>query len=226
MPKDIAKTIDHTILKPNATRDEVKKLCEEAKKYHFASVCVNPCHVKLCSEMLRGTEVLVCSVVGFPFGTSTPEIKGMESRRAIRDGAKEIDMVINVGALKDGDNDLVLKDIRAVTDACHDGRAHSKVIIETAFLTDEEKFRACQLAKKARADFVKTSTGYGPAGATVHDVALMKEAVKGTKMGIKAAGGIRSFADAKKMIAAGATRLGASAGIKITQEAGNVTKSE
>jgi deoxyribose-phosphate aldolase len=150
----------------------------------------------------------------------------MEARRAIRDGAKEIDMVINVGALKGGDTDAVLKDIRAVTEACRDGSASSKVIIEAALLTDEEKVIACQLAKKARADFVKTSTGYGPGGATVHDVALMSEAVKGTQMGVKAAGGIRSFADAKKMIDAGATRLGASAGVKISREAKHVTTSD
>jgi len=226
VPSDVAQYIDHTILSPQATADEIKKLCEEAKTYNFASVCVNPCYVKLCSQLLRGTPVKVCSVVGFPFGATTPEIKGMETRRAIRDGAKEIDMVINVGALKNGDDDLVLKDIRAVTDACRDGSAHSKVIIEAAMLDDDEKIRACQLAKKARADFVKTSTGYGPGGATVHDVMLMSEAVKGTHMGVKAAGGIRSFADAKKMIEAGATRIGASAGVKISQEARQITISD
>ncbi len=223
VPSDIASYIDHTILNPQATSDDIKKLCEEAKTYSFASVCVNPCNVKLCSRMLRGTSVKVCSVVGFPFGATAPEIKGMETRRAIRDGAKEIDMVINIGALKDGNDDLVLKDIRAVTDACRDGSAHSKVIIEAAMLTDEEKIRACRLAKKARADFVKTSTGYGPGGATAHDVMLMSEAVKGTQMGVKAAGGIRSLADAQKMIEAGATRIGASAGVKISQEAKQVT---
>ncbi|MBI4669737.1 MAG: deoxyribose-phosphate aldolase [Elusimicrobia bacterium] len=219
LPEEIAKTIDHTILKPNAVPEEIKKLCEEAKQYKFASVCVNPYYVKLCAQLLHGTQVKVCSVVGFPFGATPPEIKGMEARRAIRDGAKEIDMVINVGALKAKDDETVLKDIRAVTDACRDGGAISKVIIETAFLTNEEKVRACLLAKKAGANFVKTSTGYGPGGATVHDVALMKETVKGTKMGVKASGGIRSFADAKKMIEAGATRIGASASVKITQEA-------
>jgi len=223
VPSDVAKYIDHTLLNPQASAAEITKLCEEAKTYNFASVCVNPCNVKLCSQLLRGTPVKVCSVVGFPFGAATPEIKGMETRQAIRDGAKEIDMVINVGALKDGNNDLILRDIRAVTDACRDGSAHSKVIIEAAMLTDEEKTRACQLAKKAGADFVKTSTGYGPGGATVHDVLLMSEAVKGTSMGVKAAGGIRSFADAKKMIEAGATRLGASAGVKISQEAKQIT---
>jgi deoxyribose-phosphate aldolase len=223
VPSDVAKYIDHTILSPQATAADIKKLCEEAKTYNFASVCVNPCNVKLCSQLLRGTSVKVCSVVGFPFGAATPEIKGMETRQAIRDGAKEIDMVINVGALKNGDDDLVLRDIRAVTDACRDGSAHSKVIIEAAMLTDEEKIRACQFAKKARADFVKTSTGYGPGGATVHDVILMSEVVKDTSMGVKAAGGIRSFADAQKMIEAGATRIGASAGVKISQEAKQIT---
>lgn len=226
IPLEIAKYIDHTLLNPSATPAEIKKLCEEAKTYHFASVCVNPWHVKLCAELLRGTDVDVCSVVGFPFGATTPEIKGMETRRAMRDGAKEIDMVINIGALKAGDNETVLKDIRAVVDACRDGSALSKVIIEAALLTDEEKIRACQLARKAGADFVKTSTGYGPGGATVHDVALMSEAVKGTHMGVKAAGGIRSFADAQKMIEAGATRLGASAGVKISQEAKHITISK
>jgi deoxyribose-phosphate aldolase len=223
IPADVAKYIDHTLLNPAATPDQIKKLCEEAKTYNFASVCVNPCYVKLCADLLRGTHVDVCSVVGFPFGAATPEIKGMETRRAIRDGAREIDMVINVGALKAGDTETVLRDIRAVVDACRDGSALSKVIIEAALLTDEEKVLACQLAKKAGANFVKTSTGYGPGGATVHDVALMREAVKGTHMGVKAAGGIRSFADAQKMIEAGATRLGASAGVKISQEAKQVT---
>ncbi len=223
VPTDVAKYIDHTLLNPQAGSAEITKLCEEAKTYNFASVCVNPCNVRLCSQLLRGTPVKVCSVVGFPFGATTPEIKGMETRQAIRDGAKEIDMVINIGALKDGNDELILRDIRAVTDACRDGSAHSKVIIEAAMLTDEEKIRACQLAKKAGADFVKTSTGYGPGGATVHDVMLMSEAVKGTRMGVKAAGGIRSFADAKKMIEAGATRLGASAGVKISQEAKQIT---
>jgi deoxyribose-phosphate aldolase len=225
LPTEIARYIDHTILNPQATADEIKKLCEEAKTYGFASVCVNPCYVKLCSDLLKNTKVKVCSVVGFPFGASAPETKGLETRRAIRDGAKEIDMVINVGMLKTGDKDAVLKDIRAVTEACRDGSAISKVIIEAALLNDDEKIIACQLAKKAGADFVKTSTGYGPGGATVHDVALMREAVKDTQMGVKAAGGIRSFADAQKMIEAGATRIGASAGVKISQEANILTVS-
>ncbi len=226
LPSGIAELIDHTLLSPQATPDQIKKLCEEAIAYKFATVCVNPCHVKLCWQLLRGSPVKVCSVVGFPFGANTSEIKAMEARRAIRDGAGEIDMVINIGALKAGDDETVLRDIMAVTEACRDGGALSKVIIETAFLTDDEKVRACKLAKKARADFVKTSTGYGPGGATVHDVALMSQAVRGTKMGVKASGGIRSYADARKMIQAGATRIGASAGVKITQEAGKITVSE
>lgn len=223
IPSEIAQYIDHTLLSPQATPEQIKKLCEEAKTYNFASVCVNPCYVKLCSGLLQGTKVKVCSVVGFPFGSATPEIKAMETRRAIRDGAKEIDMVINVGALKSGNEELALRDIRAVVEACRDGSAISKVIIEAAMLTDDEKVLACRLAKKAGADFVKTSTGYGPGGATVHDVALMREAVEGTRMGVKAAGGIRSFADAQKMIKAGATRIGASAGVKISQEAKDIT---
>jgi deoxyribose-phosphate aldolase len=226
VPADIAQYIDHTILSPQTTPDQITKLCEEAKTYKFAAVCVNPCYIKLCSQLLAGTQVKVCSVVGFPFGASTSDIKAMEARRAIRDGAKEIDMVINIGALKAGDDEAVLDDIRAVAEACRDGGAISKVILETAMLTDDEKIRACKLAKKAGANFVKTSTGYGPGGATVHDVALMSEAVKGTKMGVKASGGIRSLADAQKMIQAGATRIGASAGVKITQEAKQVTISK
>ncbi|MBD3233969.1 MAG: deoxyribose-phosphate aldolase [candidate division Zixibacteria bacterium] len=223
VPSDVAKYIDHTLLKPQATPEDITKLCNEAKEYGFAAVCVNSCYVKLCSQLLMGTDVEVCSVVGFPLGATPSEIKAMEARRAIRDGAKEIDMVINVGKLKGGDDDYVLRDIRMVTEACHDGSAICKVIIEAAMLTDEEKVGACQLSKKARADFVKTSTGFGPGGATAHDVALMSEVVKGTKMGVKAAGGIKSYADAQKMIQAGATRIGASAGIKISKEAKEVT---
>ncbi len=225
VPSDVAEYIDHTLLKPQATPEDITKLCSEAKEYGFAAVCVNPCYVKLCSRLLMGTDVEVCSVVGFPLGATPSEIKAMEARRAIRDGAKEIDMVINVGKLKGGDDDYVLRDIRLVTEACHDGSAICKVIIEAALLTDEEKVRACRLSKKARADFVKTSTGFGPGGATAHDVALMSEVVKGTRMGVKAAGGIGSYADAKKMIQAGATRIGTSAGIKISKEAREVTVS-
>ena len=225
IPQDIARCIDHTLLRPDATEDDVRKLCEEALQYKFASVCVNPTYISLAASILRGSQVDVCSVVGFPFGTHSPEIKAMETRQAIRNGATEIDMVINIGALKSGNDDLLFKDIRAVVEACEDGAALSKIIIEAALLNDEEKVKACQIARRARADYVKTSTGFGPGGATAHDVALMREAVKGTKMGIKAAGGIRSYADAKKMISAGATRIGASAGIQILKEAKELTES-
>ncbi|MFH0980946.1 MAG: deoxyribose-phosphate aldolase [Planctomycetota bacterium] len=226
VPVELAKYIDHTLLKPDATAQQVMELCAEAAQYGFASVCVNPNWVALAAKRLSGTPVKVWAVVGFPLGAHTPEIKALEARRAIRDGAREIDMVINVGALKSGDDELVYRDIRAVTEACLEGRALCKVIIEAALLTDAEKVRACQLAKRARADFVKTSTGFGPGGATAHDVALMAEAVRGTKMGVKAAGGIRSYEDAQKMIQAGATRLGASAGVRILQESKGMTVSE
>jgi len=219
LPKDVAGYIDHTALKPETTAEEVRKLCAEAAASGFATVCINPCWVKLAAECLKGSSVKVCSVVGFPLGANATETKVLEARRAIRDGAREIDMVINVGALKGRDDELVYRDIRGVVEACDDGRAISKVIIETALLSDDEKVRACQAAKRARADFVKTSTGFGPGGATSHDVALMSQAVAGTGMGVKASGGIRSFEDAKKMIEAGATRIGASAGVKIVKEA-------
>jgi deoxyribose-phosphate aldolase len=224
-PQDIAKYIDHTILKPEATVEDIKKLCQEAVEYQFAAVCINPIYVKLANDLTKGSVVKVCTVVGFPLGAHVPEIKAMEARRAIREGAKEIDMVINIGALKSGDNESVLRDIRSVVEACIDGSATCKVIIETALLTDDEKIQACELSKKARAHYVKTSTGFGPGGATAHDVALMSRVVSGTKMGVKAAGGIRSLEDAEKMIEAGATRIGASAGVKIVQEAGQVTES-
>ncbi len=216
---EIARYIDHTLLKAEATADQVKELCAEARKHSFMSVCVNPYWVKRCSELLRGSPVKVCTVIGFPLGASATDIKGMEARRAIRDGATEIDMVINVGALKSGDDDTVLRDIRAVVDAAEDGRAICKVILETALLTDEEKVRACVLAKKARADFVKTSTGFASGGATAEDVALMHRAVGGT-LGVKASGGVKSLADFEEMVRAGATRIGASAGIRILKEAG------
>ena len=219
LPKDVAGYIDHTALKPETTAEEVRKLCAEAAANGFATVCINPCWVKLAADCLKGSSVKVCSVVGFPLGANATETKVLEARRAIRDGAREIDMVINVGALKGRDDELVYRDIRGVVEACDDGRAISKVIIETALLSDDEKVRACQAAKRARADFVKTSTGFGPGGATSHDVALMSQAVAGTGMGVKASGGIRSFEDAKKMIEAGATRIGASAGVKIVKEA-------
>ncbi len=216
---DVAKFIDHTLLKPEATRQQVEQLCKEAMQFGFASVCINPSWVPVAASILKGSSVAVCTVAGFPLGTHLPEIKATEARFSIRQGAREVDMVINIGALKSGDDDLVYRDIKAVTDACIDGRAISKVIIECALLTDDEKVRACLLAKRARADFVKTSTGFASGGATAADVALMSEAVAGTRMGVKAAGGIRSYDDVKKMIEAGATRIGASAGILIMKEA-------
>jgi deoxyribose-phosphate aldolase len=219
IPDDMARYIDHTILKPDATLDMIEKIVSEAREHSFRSVCVNPGWVRVVADGLRGSGVLTCSVVGFPLGANTPDIKGMEARKAIRDGAREIDMVINVGRLKGGDDDYVWKDILAVTDACRDGSAVSKVIIETALLTDEEKVRVCELAKRARANFVKTSTGFASGGATAEDVALMASVVRGAGMEVKASGGIKSFDDAKRMIDAGATRIGASASIAIVQEA-------
>ncbi len=215
---DIARMIDHTLLKPDATQDQIAQLCYEARKYGFAAVCVNPSYVKLCSQLLQGSPVHVCTVVGFPLGATPPEVKAYEAQQAIDDGATEIDMVINVGAMKSKDYALVERDIATVARASHTGGAILKVIIEAALLTDEEKVIACQLAKAAGAEYVKTSTGFGPSGATVNDVALMRRAV-GPAMGIKAAGGIKSYDDAKAMVAAGATRIGASAGVKILQQA-------
>jgi deoxyribose-phosphate aldolase len=223
IPADVAGYIDHTILKPDATGDMITKIVAEAREHSFRSVCVNPCWVRVVADGLRGSGVLTCSVVGFPLGANTPDIKGMEARKAIRDGAKEIDMVINVGRLKGGDDDYVFKDILAVTDACRDGSAVSKVIIETALLNDEEKVRVCELAKRARANFVKTSTGFASGGATAEDVALMASVVRGAGMEVKASGGIKSFDDARRMIEAGATRIGASASIAIVQEAQKAT---
>jgi deoxyribose-phosphate aldolase len=214
VPHDLARFIDHTLLRPDATAAEIDRLCDEAREFGFASVCVNPTWVKRCAQRLRGSTVKVASVIGFPFGASTTEVKALEARRAIRDGAREIDMVINVGALRSGDTELVQNDIAKVSDACREAGALNKVIIEAAFLTDEEKVVASHLAKRAKADFVKTSTGFGPGGATVHDVLLMRETV-GPKLGIKAAGGIRSAEDVREMIAAGATRIGASASVQI-----------
>ena len=225
VPEDIAKCIDHTILKPDAKEEDIKKLCAEARDFQFASVCISPSYIPLAAKELAGTGVDVCTVVGFPSGAHMPEIKAMETRRAIRDGATEIDMVINIGALKSGNDDLVYQDIRMVCESCEDGGAISKVIIEAALLTDDEKVRACELAKKARANFVKTSTGFGPGGATAEDVALMSKVVADAGIGVKAAGGIRSYEDAKKMVTAGATRLGASAGIKIVHESKETTVS-
>lgn len=214
VPRDLARFIDHTLLRPDATADDIDTLCDEARKYEFAAVCVNPTWVRRCAQHLRGSNVRVASVVGFPFGAGTTEVKAMEARRAIRDGAREIDMVINIGALRSGDHDLVRRDIEKVSDACHEAGALGKVIIETALLNDEEKVVASHLARLAKADFVKTSTGYGPGGATVHDILLMRETV-GPKLGIKASGGIRSAEDVREMIAAGATRIGASASVQI-----------
>jgi deoxyribose-phosphate aldolase len=219
IPEDLARYIDHTLLKANATEEQIRKLCAEALEFNFRSVCVNPTWVSLAAGLLRGSEVLTCTVVGFPLGANEPAIKAMEARRAIRNGAREIDMVVNIGALKSGDDALVLRDIRAVVEDCVDGNAVCKVIIETALLSDDEKRRASELAKTARAHFVKTSTGFSTGGATVGDVALMAEVVRGAGMEVKASGGISSYSDARAMIEAGATRLGASASIGIIQEA-------
>ena len=214
VPLDMAPYIDHTLLRPDVTADEIDKLCKEAVDHRFASVCINPTWVKRAAANLRGTPVPVCTVIGFPLGANTVEIKAMEARKALRDGAREVDMVINVGALKSGDHELVYDDIAKVVDAAHEAGAICKVILETALLTDEEKVIASALAKRAKADFVKTSTGFGPGGATVYDVALMRETV-GPDMGVKASGGVRTADDAEGLIAAGATRIGASAGVEI-----------
>jgi len=214
VPLDLARYIDHTLLGPDASADQIEQLCSEAAEYRFASVCVNPTWVKLCSSLLRNTGVLVCTVIGFPLGATTSDVKATEARRALRDGAREVDMVINIGAAKSGDWELVRSDIARVVDAAHETGATCKVILETALLSDEEKVLASMAAKEAKADFVKTSTGFGPGGATVYDVALMRETV-GPDMGVKASGGVRTAADVKDMIAAGATRIGASAGVAI-----------
>src|SRR5512138_1185505 len=213
---NLAKMIDHTLLKPDATQQEVAQLCFEARKYGFASVCVNPTWVSLCAELLKGSAAKVCTVIGFPLGATSSETKAFETETAIRQGATEIDMVINVGALKARDLDTVAQDIRGVVNAAHTRGAIVKVIIETVLLTDEEKTIASLISKEAGADFVKTSTGFAGGGATTHDVALMRKAV-GPEMGVKASGGVRTFEDAESMIKAGATRIGASAGVKIIQ---------
>lgn len=215
MSNQIAGIIDHTLLKADATKEQITVLCEEAKEYRFASVCVNPTWVKYASELLKGTEVKVCTVIGFPLGANTPEVKAFETKNAIENGAQEVDMVINIGALKGKDYELVERDIRAVTEAAS-GKALTKVIIETCLLTDEEKIRACELAVKAGTDFVKTSTGFSTGGATVQDVALMRKTV-GPDIGVKASGGVRNLQDAQAVIEAGATRIGASAGIAIVK---------
>jgi len=218
---DIAALIDHTLLKPEASREDIRKLCQEAVRFGFASVCINPWYVALAAELVRDSSVKVCTVVGFPLGATLPRVKIYETEQTLRAGAQEIDMVINIGALKSGQDDVVELDIRGVAEASHRGGAICKVILETALLTIEEKVRASVAAKKAGADFVKTSTGFGPAGATAEDVALMR-AVVGSEIGVKAAGGIRTLEDLKKMVSAGATRIGASASVKILEQARSI----
>ena len=218
---DWASLIDHTLLKPEASESDIKKLCDEAVQYGFASVCVNPGWVKKASEFLRGTNVPVCTVIGFPLGATISDVKAYETRRAIFNGAREVDMVINIGALKSGDDCTVEDDIRAVVEAAHENGILCKVIIETALLSDEEKVRACLASKNAGADFVKTSTGFAKGGATVDDIALMRRVV-GKDLGVKASGGVKGIEDAKAMVEAGATRIGASVGVKIAQEASGV----
>ncbi len=215
---DVAALIDHTSLKPDASRDEIRELCEEAVKFGFASVCVNPWNVAQAAELVRESRVKVCSVVGFPLGATLTQAKIYEAEQVIKLGALEVDMVQNVGALKSGMDDMVEEDIRGVVRVAHSAGAICKVILETALLTNEEKVRASLAAKRAGADFVKTSTGFAASGATAEDVALMRRAV-GAQMGIKASGGIRTFEDLRKMIGAGATRIGASASVKIIAEA-------
>jgi deoxyribose-phosphate aldolase len=218
---DWASLIDHTLLKPDAAETDIKKLCDEAAQFGFASVCVNPTWVKKAAEFLRGKNVPVCTVIGFPLGATLSDVKAYETRRAIFNGASEVDMVINVGALKSGDDCLVEDDIRAVVDAAHENGILCKVIIETALLTDDEKVRACIASKNAGADFVKTSTGFASGGATVNDVALMRRTV-GASLGVKASGGVKGIEDARAMFEAGATRIGASVGVKIAQEASGI----
>ena len=214
----LAGMIDHTLLKPEATPDQIAQLCFEARKHGFASVCVNPTHVKLCADLLKGSAVKVCTVVGFPLGATPPEVKAYEAQKAMDEGATEVDMVINIVAIKARDYETAARDVRTVVRVCRANNVLLKVIIEAALLNDEEKVAACLIAKAAGADFVKTSTGFGPGGATAADVQLMRRVV-GLEMGVKAAGGIRNLADAESMVAAGATRIGASAGVKIVQEA-------
>jgi deoxyribose-phosphate aldolase len=210
---NIAAMIDHTLLKPDATRQQIETLCQEAREHHFFSVCVNPTWVSTSKELLTGSGVKVCTVIGFPLGATTSETKAFEAKNAIEHGAEEVDMVINIGALKDKNDDFVEKDIHAVVEAAK-GKALTKVIIETSLLTQEEKVRACELSVKAGADYVKTSTGFSSGGATVDDIALMRKTV-GPNIGVKASGGVRNTEDTEKMIEAGATRIGASSGIAI-----------
>jgi deoxyribose-phosphate aldolase len=214
---EMASKIDHTLLKPQATEDQFHQLCAEARQFSFATVCVNPAWVPLCAQLLRGSPVKVCTVIGFPLGATLPDVKAFEAQRCIALGAAEVDMVINIGALKSRQPDVVQADIAAVVQAAHALGGSVKVIIEAAYLTDEEKAEACALSRAAGADYVKTSTGFGPSGATVEDVALMRRVV-GPDMGVKAAGGIKTAADAEAMIVAGATRIGTSAGVKIIAE--------
>jgi deoxyribose-phosphate aldolase len=218
-PDKLVKLIDHTVLKAEATAEDIEKLCKEAVENNFFSVCVNPSWVPKTRQLLRGTPVKICAVVGFPLGAQSPDIKTLEARRALREGAHEIDMVINIGALKSKDDLLVARDIRGVVEVCDEAHGVSKVIIETALLSDEEKVRACQLSMKAGADFVKTSTGFSKSGATVEDVRLMAQTVAPRKLGVKASGGIRTYADVVKMVDAGATRIGSSNSVAILQEA-------
>ncbi|CAN5539036.1 MAG: deoxyribose-phosphate aldolase [Pyrinomonadaceae bacterium] len=219
--RDWASLIDHTLLKPEASEADIRKLCEEAAQFGFASVCVNPGWVKKASEFLKGSGVPVCTVIGFPLGATLSDVKAYEARRAIFNGAREVDMVINIGALKSGDVCAVEDDIRAVAEAAHENGVLCKVIIETALLTDDEKIRACIASKNAGADFVKTSTGFSKGGATVEDIALMRRTV-GSSLGVKASGGVKGIDDARAMFEAGATRIGASVGVKIAQEAGGL----
>jgi deoxyribose-phosphate aldolase len=217
-PSEIARLIDHTLLKPEASQDDVRRVCDEALKCGFASVCVNPSNVAQAAGLLRGSKVAVCTVAGFPLGATLTKAKIYEAEKSIELGAREIDMVINVGAVKSGSDGAMEDDIRGVVEACHRGGAICKVILECALLTQDEKVRASRASKNAGADFVKTSTGFGPGGATVEDVRLMRSVV-GSEMGVKAAGGIRTLADLLKMVDAGATRIGASASVKIMEEA-------
>lgn len=216
-PREIARHIDHTLLKPDATRAQIETLCKEAREHAFATVCVNPVWVRLCAALLLGSETRVCTVVGFPLGATLPEVKAFEASRVVEGGACEVDMVLNVGALKSGDYRLVETDIAAVVRASRPGGAIVKVIIEAALLDDDEKVKACVLSKVAGADFVKTSTGFGPGGATAADVSLMRRVV-GPDMGVKAAGGVRDLKSAQALLEAGADRIGASVGVKIVQE--------
>jgi deoxyribose-phosphate aldolase len=216
--RDWAGLIDHTLLKPESSEADIRRLCEEAVRFGFASVCVNPVWVARASELLKDSGVPVCTVIGFPLGATLPDVKAYEARRAIFNGAREVDMVINIGALRSGDDCAVEDDIRAVAEAAHENHVLCKVIIETALLTDEEKVRACLAARNAGADFVKTSTGFAKGGATVADVSLMRRTV-GSALGVKASGGVKGIADARAMFEAGATRIGASVGVKIAEEA-------